>query len=686
MDQEHLLQFFEESEELLNCAVNEAIQLKSEPDNKKLIHSIFRILHSIKGNSSILGFSGIKNLTHSIEEVLNLIREDKIRVDHDVSSLLVRGIDDLKKFIENIKNNAQETNGIKKYQKVFDKEVKKIIKVNSQDISMSWFEMTAKIMELKELNTAEESIRDWEQLIGIMDTIGERLITSNIISVNLLKTEKLNPKAEIEKILRSYGEDDIDELLSAKILNNLKLLAEQTTENTRHFVGEAIGVFEKVVSVEGFTGFLADVIAEKLQNVKLNQNLSEDKSLSSLKGGISLNKTMRVNELKIDELFNLAGEFINIGEIYEHIEKDLNSQLSINRNFLSLKKNNETFNALSLQLQDKLSKIKRVSLQNLIRSAHRIVYDINLSGEKKVKVIVEGENILIDKGLLERLEHPFIHLVRNAADHGIENVEERKNSDKKEEGTVKIIFSENKKNLNICITDDGKGINRDSVLSKAIEKKILSPDFSEPMTDDQIYKLLFKPGFSTLNESNELSGRGVGLDVVNREILALGGEIFIESVEEKGTSITVCVPKKFFITIMDGLIVKSAGQKFILPVSSIRESIKITEDKIISLPGCSECVKRDENVYKIIRLDKFLGVSKSFKVYDKEKIGVVVMNERAVEFILMVDDIVGIRQIVLKDIDGLANKPDYLYGAAVLGNGNIALVIDLKKIKGGCLA
>ena len=684
MDQEHLLQFFEESEELLNCAVNEAIELKSEPDNKKLIHSIFRILHSIKGNSSILGFSRIKELTHSIEEVLNLIREDKIKVNIEVSSLLVTGIDELKKFIKNIKKNSKETNEIEKFRKTFDKEVQKLINDNYQDISVSWVEMTAKIMELCELYTTEESINDWQQLITIMDNLGERLIENNIICTNNIKTEKINPKSEIEKILRTYEEEEMDEAICSNILDNLKLLAKQATENTRHFVEDAIDVFEKIVSIEGFTDFLADVIIEKIQNVEFEQESMESENINS--SNEEVNKTMRVNELKIDELFHIAGEFINLGEIYEHIEKNLNSQLREKGHLLSLKKNNETFNLLSLQLQDKLSKIKRVSLRNLIRSANRIAYDINLAGDKKIKIDVEGENILIDKGLLERLEHPFIHLIRNAADHGIESVEERKKLGKEEEGTVTIVFSETEKNLNIHISDDGKGINREAVLSKAIEKNILTHDCAESLDDDDVYKLLFTPGFSTLNKSNEFSGRGVGMDVVNKEILSLGGEIFIESAESKGTSMMVSVPKKFFINIMEGLIVKSAGQKYVLPVSSIGESIKVSPDEIVSLPGETECVMCHENLYRILRLDKLLGFSSSVNSIDNEKIGVLIMNENAVESVLLVDDILGIRQVVLKDMDALASKPSYIYGAAVLGDGNVSLVIDLKKIKGRCLS
>ncbi|MCD6460595.1 chemotaxis protein CheW, partial [bacterium] len=513
-----------------------------------------------------------------------------------------------------------------------------------------------------------------------LDSIGSYLLREKLINNPKISNKNKDHKKNILNLLDKNDEYSLTENMLSRLQQNLEFLRDNATCETKHFADEMIDIYNKITPLDGVSAFVQDVIRENVQKVVLKKtdNFSENNA-NGLCSQKYQNKTLRVQEKSIDDLFNITSELINVSEMYEYIQRGLADIFGSDPKFLSLKKNTEYFQSLSLQLQNKLSRIKRVSARNFYGKAQRVVYDITSKNEKKIKLDFQGENILIDKRLFSELENVFLHLVRNAVYHGIELPDQRKQMGKSEEGKIAVSFEETHRSLVIAIKDDGKGIFCQEVMRKAIEKKIISKNQAQKLMKQDIYNLLFVPGFSTVEHADEVSGRGVGLDIVKKQVAMLGGEISVFSEENRGTSIKLIIPKNISLNIFNGFVIQSCGQNFVLPLNTMGESFKVVRNQIESTPDNNEFISHHGKLYSLLRLNKILAISSG---QDKKNgIAIVVTADDGDDFVLLVDEIIGIRQVVLKTISGLSYIPEVVYGAAVLGNSKVALVLDVKKFK-----
>ncbi len=383
---------------------------------------------------------------------------------------------------------------------------------------------------------------------------------------------------------------------------------------------------------------------------------------------------MRVYESTIDHFLDLIGDMVIIGETYGHIQKHFADKFGSMKVVTNLKKNNEFFNEISLALQKSVLEIRRVSIKTLLDRAPRIIRDVAMASQKKIRTEISGEDLLIDKSLLESIESPFMHLIRNSADHGIESSEIRKMNGKSEEGIIRIVVTEDSEIMSICISDDGAGIDKDFVLQKALDKGIVSPQTASQLSEKDIFQILFKPGFSTAKEVTEISGRGVGMDVVRKNIEAIGGKIRIQSVLKEGTSFFLEIPKTVCVNILEGFLVESSGSRFVLPMINVGESLLISEGDIVSSFDEGECILHHDKVFPIRRLNQILGLDN--QKASTQGVGVILDVENQ-NIILFVDKVLGTQQVVVKDINGLPKQSDLILGGAVLGDEQLAIVLNV---------
>ncbi len=389
-------------------------------------------------------------------------------------------------------------------------------------------------------------------------------------------------------------------------------------------------------------------------------------------------KTMRVAEETIDNFLGYVGELIVVGKMYDYLQKNIaekNSKVNFVKDFKHV---NETFDMLSANLQKSIMEIRKVPVRTILQKAPRMVHDIAVATGKEIKVVLVGEGIEIDKRLVEILDGPLTHMVRNAADHGVETTAERLAAGKERDGTIRIAVSDTKDDVSLTISDDGKGINLDAIKAKGVKLGIIKPD--QKLTQEQIADLIFISGVSTAQKVTDVSGRGVGMDVVRRNIDTANGKIIINTQHGKGTEFIIRLPKTVSTQIIDGFLVKVAANSYVIPMDKVREVFRPQPNEISTVKETNQCVLRHDELLPVIKLEHVFGGSND-DTGDENKIMVsTTVLKRKIAF--CVDRALGVQKVVLKEFGKLDLKSEFYTAAAVMGNGNVAMVLDLDRIAG----
>ncbi len=695
VDPELVMEFVDESQEMLSEVANMFITLESDPSNKEAIDKIFRTVHTIKGNSAFFNLMKVKSLAHIMEDLMNLVREGSMKFSETISGVLIRGIDFLKDMLENVRAGKPELEDDSEYNGLINEITSHVEGGKKKDPIAIWKLIKKDLLQFKEKLVLDDSSLNsiWKRILQNLELVSpiangasdESSSSTDTGEEGLSVSGHKDVIGMVKEILSADFGDILDDENSKKIFSALEELKKQATEDTVSFVDEAIDAYNKTISTEGFTPFLAEVILSKVNNVKIKEEADkgEEKqktvSVKDKDATVKSKKTMRVYESSIDRFLDFVGELVVVGEMYDHIQKRFAEKLGLNKDVINLKKNNETFNDLSTALQKSVLDIRRVPIKTLVQRAPRIVHDVAVAKKKKIKVHIIGEGTLIDKSLLESLEGPFVHMVRNAADHGIEPPEERKAKGKPEEGSITIEITENENSLFISIKDDGGGINRDVVIENAISKGLLTKERAATLSEQEVYHLLFAPGFSTAKEITDISGRGVGMDVVKKNVDAMGGQIHISSVLDEGSTFTIEAPKAVAVRIMAGFLVSSCDNRFVLPMAGVGESFMVDSDKITTTIEEGECLLHHKKVFPVIRLDRLLELKRDKDDQRTEYVGVIITAGQR-DFVLLVDDVLGTQQVVIKDIEGLGARSDLISGGAILGDERVAIVLNLENV------
>jgi two-component system chemotaxis sensor kinase CheA len=677
--------FLEEAKEILRHLEADLIQLEDGSD-PELVNRIFRYVHTIKGSSGIAGFDAVYEFTHSLEGLLDMVRNGKIAVERKLIDLLLESMDWITTGIyeepdavamKEILGKIHEY----KIEERPEEEAAAPAKDAPREDKFNFFLVRASfrpmifesgidpllIMEdLTALGSVEQKRVNLKRLPDFKEIDPERCYIDWTI---LLKTRQ--PRAKVEEVFLFVKEDnDITvEDITAEFVDDERyniMLQEQK-------LGEIL-LKRGIIDEEE----LEDVLSEqdesnsKLGDLIVRKGYADEKDIkyalgeqNRIKSRIQ-NTTVRVDTRKLDSLLNLLGEIVISQSSISRISEELEEQQGFR-----LKNALYAMDRITREFQEQIMAIRMIPIGPTFEQFRRFVRDSAADLMKEIRMEIRGAETELDKTVIEQISDPLKHMIRNAIDHGIETPAEREKAGKKASGTITLNAYHQEGNIYIEIIDDGMGIDRAAVRKKAVEKGLVKA--SDELTDKQVHDLLFMPGFSTAQNVGELSGRGVGMDVVKTNIEALRGSVEIFSEERKGTTIRIKLP--LTLAIIEGMLVRVGANIYIIPLLSIVESLQPQRDHVKTIEGKGEVVLVRGEYVPLIRLYEVFGIESD--ITDPWESLVVVVESGMDRLGFMIDDLVGQQQIVIKSLETYITQSRALSGAAILGDGKVALIIDV---------
>lgn len=673
--------FCEESGDLLDEALSLSLKLTQSLKGSDSIHELFRIIHSLKGSAALLGLQPMKKICHDIETILHLYRDDETHIDSLGTQLIYKAITTLKVAVQRFVNTNDLGIPDLFVQQFASDCARYVEKPSLKSQNEMWQELSAECNLFSQaIALHDKSVREhWDLIIQKVEAIKHDLQTQKIISSKIeLKEESSSDTLNRLVLLLDQVSDDMpDHVNSEQVLKLLEELLSQSSFSIKEVISEAITIFKEMVPFDGLTTFVADSIKEKLSAVEHENALTlnpvlyrDDEADESQK-----ESTIRVKKKNIDNILNPLGELVIVNEMFVHIQRRLETLLGSSGDVSAIKKNNEILSRITADLQYELSEMRQVPIASVGQKAQHVALNIAAALNKKIDITIEGGDVTCDKDIFEGIQDPIVHLIRNAVDHGIEETQDRSKAGKPERGLIVLRFSDNAEKLIITIRDDGKGVDPDAICKKAIEKGFISHEQGAILTDEQKTSLILLPGFSTARNVTDVSGRGVGLDVVCQNVQKLGGNVVIEGVAGVGTSFVLSIPKKAFVKIVNGFLVTAGNTICVFPVSNVGKSFQVEMRKVTTLVDGGECLMHHGKVYPLIRLASELGFTAQ-SGQSSSGIGVIIDNGKK-EQIVLVDDILGTQQVVLKNIQGINFNTELILGFSILGNEKIAAMIDV---------
>lgn len=655
----------------------EALILNNESSNgypEEDINEIFRIMHTIKGSSAMMLFNDISTLAHSMEDIFYFFREQKPEnVDHSsLADLLFESIDFIKVELEKIKNGDEvdgKSDELINHNKEFLKNLKgdssyaKEEKTKNNDTKQQYYiESNKKNIVLGnnlykaviffDDDCEMENIRAYTVVSSIKEFTDEvHYSPENIIEDD--DTAKVIREKGFEiffKTDKSY--EEINSNLSQTVmLKKLELIELENDDELKKFnKSNEVGIKESPI--------IKPVVVEK----KVPQEAH----------GGSVQEVISVNIKKVDTLMDLVGEMV-IAEAMVVQNPDLYGMELDN-----FRKAARQLHKITSELQDIVMSIRMVPLAPTLNKMNRIVRDMKKKLNKEIKLKLIGESTEVDKNITEHISDPLMHLVRNCVDHGIESKEDRIKAGKDVEGVITIEAKNSGNYVIITVSDDGAGLNKEKILEKAITNGVLTKA-EEEMSDSEIYNLIFLPGFSTNDNVTEFSGRGVGMDVVSKNIAEIGGYVYVDSEEGKGSIFTLKIP--LTLAIIDGMNVKVGNSYYTIPINNIKQSFRPKKEDLVKDLNGNEMVMIRGECYTVFRLHEIYNIKTNIKDFEDGIIIVVEQDDKVA--CLFVDELVGQQQVVIKTLPSYIKnikKISGLSGCTLLGNGSISLIIDVAGI------
>ncbi|MGF1697294.1 chemotaxis protein CheA [Vibrio lamellibrachiae] len=679
--------FYEECRENLEVLENELLNIEIESVEKETINTIFRAAHSIKGGAATFNLFDISEFTHAIEAYLDLVRNDEKDLTKYSIDVLLKGGDVIRNMLEG--HESEE---------VVDEELKSSVNTLIEKLLDDDQEPKVEISSAKSEKTNSDSSTEPEQAPLEEDNRTPLTWTIQFKPHKEMFFSGNDPLRIIRELMESNDQGSIKACLDqlpelAEIEEELSYLNWEITINGEVPLSDIEEVFEWVEDEcdltiephyapqdtelaaqqpEELTTEVDDnSIVEEATTKEPSESKEKAKSASGNKAskGDSSVSSIRVDIDKVDGLINLVGELV----ITQSMLNEIGNDFSIDK-LGKLKEGLDQLLQNSRDLQENVLNIRMLPMSFAFSRFPRLVRDLCGRLEKQVDLQITGENTELDKTVLERIVDPLVHLVRNGIDHGIEIPSVRAASGKPEEGVISLNAYHQGGAIVIEIKDDGAGIDCDVLWKKAIEKGVLPADSRrEEMTDKQVLNLIFAPGFSTADEVSDISGRGVGMDVVKRNIEELGGHIEVDSTLGTGSHFVINLP--LTLAILDGQLVRVGGEVYIIPLLTIIESMQIVPDCIKHASGGMELYRlRDENI-PILRLQDELEMGESGQMNDRILCFVEAAGSRVG---LVIDELLDQQQVVIKSLESNYSKVPGISGATILGDGSVSLILDIQ--------
>ncbi|TQE91637.1 chemotaxis protein CheA [Ureibacillus sp. FSL K6-8385] len=682
MNQQYLDMFIEESKEHLQTCSDYLLELEKNPDDLSIVNEIFRSAHTLKGMAATMGFEDLADLTHKMENVLDAIRNEKIAVNSNILDVVFESVDHLEAMIMDIAGGGggkRDVSGI--VSKLMAIEAGEQLPQNNPATKE-----TAADVAMEEVSSESQLVYD-EYDITVIQQSKEQGFNVYEITVSLrpdclLKAARVFMVFEVlEKngeVLKSFPtvenleEEQFDQTFQVAFIT--KVSQEEIQEKI-----SKVSEIDHVVVVPltddmiKKTGKGAIASKEQLQN-EIHMDSKQDKKTEAAKKEAktaihnSHSKTIRVSIERLDILMNLFEELV--------IDRGRLQSIAAEAKHPELTETVERMSRTMGDLQNIVLTMRMVPIETVFNRFPKMVRSLSRELNKKIKLEITGAETELDRTVIDEIGDPLVHLIRNSVDHGIESPEVRKAKGKPEEGTVTLRAYHSGNYVFIEIEDDGAGINKEKVLKKAIERGIVTKESAQTLTDKQINELIFEPGFSTAEKITDISGRGVGLDVVKSTIQALGGAISIESQEDVGTIFSIQLP--LTLSIISAMLVKIEDEIYAIPISSIIETSIIQKSDILNAHN-QKVIDFRGKVVPLIFLEEIFEVPRNEKHEDGCHSVVIVRKGEKLAG-LVVDSFIGQQEIVLKSLGNYLKNIFAISGATILGNGQVALIIDINAL------
>lgn len=667
--------FIDESTEHLDTLYEQLLELEKNPDEKSIIEEIFRAAHTLKGMSATMGYDELATLTHKLENIFDGIRYDRITVQTEMMDLLFSAVDQLNAMVEDI---AQGGDGKADIDEMMDK-LDKIEK--GEDFTTKETETTAKPTASSKDKEESTELELDEFQVTILGESKERGFDNYEIFVKL-RDDCLLKGARVYmvfELLEKHGEvvysnPTVSDLEEENFDNSFTVIFV-----TKHPADEIEAKIRKVseIDVVKVTPFSVEEY-KKEQDKKLDAQLEKQQKQPTQKAEkkpskkqevtktakAAPTKTIRVNIERLDILMNLFEELVIDRGRLEQISQELNN--------FELQETVERMSRVSSDLQNIILTMRMVPIDTVFNRFPRMIRQLARELNKEVEIQIIGAETELDRTVIDEIGDPLVHLIRNAMDHGIETPEERVKKGKPRKGTITLQAYHSGNHVFVEISDDGAGIDKEKVRNKAIEKGVITAKEADMLTDQQIYELILASGFSTSEKVSDVSGRGVGLDVVKNTIESLGGTISIDSVQGEGSTFTIQLP--LTLSIISVLLVELQKEKYAIPLSSIIETAILNKDEIYHAHN-NKVIDFRGKVVPLTFLNDIFEVPKQ-EEQDDEYFSVVIVRKGNKMTGLVVDSFIGQQEVVLKSLGNYLTNVFAISGATILGDGEVALIVD----------
>jgi two-component system chemotaxis sensor kinase CheA len=658
--------FIEESKEHLQAVNDHLLVLEKNPNDLSIVNEIFRSAHTLKGMSATMGYEDLASLTHQMENVLDGIRNQKIFVTPEIVDVVFQSVEDLEEMVHSIagggngkrdvRNVVEKLIAIEKGEKptpskahvavsqapsqAYD-EFERTVLMQSKEQGFGSYEVTIALREDCLLKAARVFM-----VFEILEQIGE-VIKSNP-TVELLEEEKFDQVFTVTIVSMDTPSDVQAKVMKVSEVESVVVHPIDVSEKPRNSVP---------IQSQG------EVPLPEIDRMQEEKEDKDSKQPTSTKGTSHSNKTIRVNIERLDILMNLFEELVIDRGRLEQISKELDHT--------DLHETVERMSRISGDLQSIILNMRMVPVDTVFNRFPRMVRQLARDLGKKIELVVVGAETELDRTVVDEIGDPLVHLIRNAIDHGVEMPGVRKRNGKDEEGTVILKAFHSGNHVFIEIQDDGAGISREKVLKKAISKGVVSEQTASTLSDKQVFELIMSSGFSTAETISDISGRGVGLDVVKNTFESLGGSITIDSVEGKGTTFSIQLP--LTLSIISVMLVELQKEKYAVPLSSIIETAIVMKKDVLNVHN-QKVIDFRGKVIPLVYLNDIFEVPQHEE--DSKYLSVVIVRKGDKIAGLVVDSFIGQQEVVLKSLGNYLVSVFAISGATILGDGQVALIID----------
>lgn len=652
--------FFEEAEELLSDMEQHLLELDVDDPDSEQLNAIFRAAHSIKGGAGTFGFTVLQQTTHILENLLDYARKGELTLRADLVDTFLEAKDIMHEQLDAYRSEEEPN------QEAFERICQTLQQIALEEIGQQLDGPAASAAQAKappapsaadserSEETAVESVAGGHLLVALLnvDEKDRVLLVEELEQLGEVQSQSGDSKRYEVVLSSSVSADDIEAVMC--------FIIEPEQISITVTAGAAPATAEAAPSAPASAPAAAKKPTPEAKAAKVDSKEKPKKAAAE-------SSSIRVSVDKVDQIINLVGELIITQSMLDQTVSDLEDQSVGNsslQNGMSLLQRN------ARDLQEAVMSIRMIPMEFVFSRFPRVVRDTAGKLGKEIELITEGKSTELDKSLVERITDPLTHLVRNSLDHGVEMPDVREAIGKPRIGKLTLSARHQGGNILIEVRDDGAGMDRDRLLAKARENGM---NVSDTMSDEDVFQLIFAPGFSTAKEVTDVSGRGVGMDVVKRNIQSMGGRVEIQSKLGEGTNTRIVLP--LTLAILDGMSIKVGGETFILPLSTVLESLQPSKDDMYAMAGDDVVIKVRDEYLPVIAIHEVLDVANA--ITDPTKSIAVIVQGEGRRYAMLVDELIGQQQVVVKNLEDNYRKVPGISAATILGDGSVALILDI---------